>query len=89
MQYVDYKEFENNHKAYLSISDVDKKTGWSTIGFVKVIVLLAVASFSFNSKATSTFDQFDVESKINESVNSNDIVYSGKGLKAFNHPSLL
>jgi hypothetical protein len=24
MQYVDYKEFENNHKAYLSISDVDK-----------------------------------------------------------------
>ncbi|MBM6478474.1 hypothetical protein ACUIG5_18785 [Raoultella ornithinolytica] len=89
MEFVDYKEFEQNDKTYLSFSEVDEKTGWSTIGFMKVIMLLAIASFSFNSDATSTFDQFDVGNKINERVKSNEFVYSETDLKGIKSPILV
>ncbi|EPQ5995042.1 TPA: hypothetical protein QHK14_003563 [Klebsiella pneumoniae] len=89
MEFVDYNEFGQTDKSYFSFSEVDEKTGWSGIGFMKVIMLLAIASFSFNSEATSTFDQFNIGSKLNERVRSNNIVYSEKDLKGVKSPILI
>lgn len=89
MKFVDYKKYGQDDKAYLSFSDMDEKTGWSTIGFMKVIMLMAITSLPFHSDATSTFDQLDVGNKINEQVKNNEVVYSKKDIKGVKSPILI
>jgi len=55
--------------------DVDKKTGWSSIGFFKTILLFAVATISISTSATSSIDHQAIECQINKGIQNNDTTF--------------